>query len=680
MAYGGGYLVKPVQSENGSIGELFLAGQAQVQKVRDKVREERRVQSKALGEATDFVATGIQDMDSYWAKAGSDARTKLMELQQANRNGEISRSEVVAQSAAITGEMSMIGQLPTIIKEQRDAIIAEQEKEGYSGLTLAEFDRTWFKDISNGAYSSGPTYIPARDAIPAVPDVVATQADIDGGAVDIYGKPAVAGSIMKKGSAAVPKQSAKQIDLQSYYKPVLIGNKQHMEFTYQYLEKGSNEVKTKTILKPLRDHINPSKKKYFKVDDKKEVAAFKKNIGDTGFTFTGADGVQQSIYQPMQTTANGTQIMGRISDPKDIEYVQRAIEQEITSKGMDWMAAYAFDVLGARTPFGDGATGIPLTDEQIERKFPSSIYFDYDSSTAKGSAIEFEDDPLMLDVDEQGNTVLSESTIKLVKAHYRNQLMASINVDTEVYKDRARASTTRSTKDTNTRIAPASYSVGGKGYKVSGLNLLSRAVISQNRKNKLTGNVNEADPRMTLSSQEASLRANGVLEKGLDNVPTSLKNLHMASDYDLTTQGAVNVGGVLNNFKDVLNVNTFTNNKFKDITGFFTSVNTEGQPIIILTGNATYGEVSSTIKTDGSNLDSKTTTGESSYVAEGMTLPLTDEQAQSFYLQIFDDKKGIPELAKILTELQYDRNTRDVKKALHLAQVEINKEKTVDEE
>ena len=185
---------------------------------------------------------------------------------------------------------------------------------------------------------------------------------------------------------------------------------------------------------------------------------------------------------------------------------------------------------------------------------------------------------------------------------------------------------------------------------------------------------------MTLSSQEASLRANGVLEIGLENVPTALKNLHLASNYDLTTQGAVNIGGVLNNFKDVLNVNTFTNNKFKDITGFFTSVNTEGQPIIVLTGNATYGEVSSTIKTDGSNLDSKTTTGESSYVAEGMTLPLTDEQVQSFYLQIFDDKKGIPELAKILTELQYDRNTRDVKKALHLAQVEINKEKTVDEE
>jgi len=574
----------------------------------------------------------------------------------------------------------MIGQLPTIIKEQRDAIIAEQEKEGYSGLTLAEFDRTWFKDISNGAYSSGPTYIPARDAIPAVPDVVATQADIDGGAVDIYGKPAVAGSIMKKGSAAVPKQSAKQIDLQSYYKPVLIGNKQHMEFTYQYLEKGSNEVKTKTILKPLRDHINPSKKKYFKVDDKKEVAAFKKNIGDTGFTFTGADGVQQSIFQPMQTTANGTQIMGRIADPKDVEYVQRAIEQEITSKSMDWMAAYAFDVLGARTPFGDGATGIPLTDEQIERKFPSSIYFDYDSSTAKGSAIEFEDDPLMLDVDEQGNTVLSESTIKLVKAHYRNQLMASINVDTEVYKDRARASTTRSTKDTNTRIAPASYSVQGKGYKVSGHNILSRAVLSQRRKNELTGNVVDTDASMTLNNLEASFRDNGVLELGLDNVPTALKNLHLASDYDLTTQGAVNVGGVLNNVKDVLNVNTFTNNKFKDITGFFTSVNTKGQPIVILTGNATYGEVSSTIKTDGSNLDSKTTTGESSYVAEGMTLPLTDEQVQSFYLQIFDDKKGIPELAKILTELQYDRNTRDVKKALHLAQVEINKEKIVDEE
>ena len=193
------------------------------------------------------------------------------------------------------------------------------------------------------------------------------------------------------------------------------------------------------------------------------------------------------------------------------------------------------------------------------------------------------------------------------------------------------------------------------------------------RKNELTGNVDGSDPKLRLSNQEASFLDNGVLEHGLDNVPTALKNLHLATDYDLTTQGAVNVGGVLDNFKDVLNVNTFTNNKFKDITGFFTSVDKGGQPIIILTGNATYGEVSSTIKTDGSNLDSKTTTGESSYVAEGMTLPLTDEQAQSFYLRIFHDKKGIPELAEILTDLQFDRNTRDVKKALHLAQVEINK-------
>ena len=669
MAYGGGYLVKPVQSENGSIAELFLAGQAQVQKVRDKVREERRVQLKALGESTDFVATGIQDMDSYWAKAGSDARTKLMELHEANRNGEISRSDVVSQSAAITGEMNMIGQLPTIIKEQRDSIIAQQEKEGYSGLTLAEFDRTWFKDISNGAYSSGATYIPAKDAIPAVPDVVATQDDIDGGTLDVNGKPAVAGSIMKTGSDAVQMQPAKQIDLQSYYKPVLIGNKQHMEFTYQYLEKGSDEVKTKTILKPLSDHINPSKKTYFKINDKDEVNAFKKNIGDTGFTFTGADGLQQSIFQPMQTTVNGTQIYSRISDPKDIDYVSRAIEQEITSKGMDWMAAYAFDILGARTPFGDGATGIPLTDEQIKQKFPSSMYFDYDSSTAVGSEIKFEDDPLMLDVDEQGNTVLTESTIKLVKAHYRNQLMASLNVDTEVYKDRAKASTSRTSKNTNTRIAAASYSVKGVGRKVDGHNLLSRVVVAQSRKNILTGSVDQE----ILDGQVASLLSNGTLSAGFENVPAPLKGLHLAENYDLTTQGAVNIGGSLDNLKNVLNINTFTNNKFKDISGFFTSVDKEGQPIFILTGNANYGDVSSTVKTDGSSLDTKTTSGESSFVAEGMTLPLTDEQAQNFYIQIFDDKKGIPELAEILIRLQYDRNTRDVKKALHLAQVEINK-------
>ncbi len=677
MAYGGGYLVKPVQSENGSIGELFLAGQAQVQKVRDKVREERRVQSKALGEATDFVATGIQDMDSYWAKAGSDARTKLMELQQANRNGEISRSEVVAQSAAITGEMKMIGQLPTIIKEQRDAIIAEQEKEGYSGLTLAEFDRTWFKDISNGAYSSGPTYIPARDAIPAVPDVVATQADIDGGAVDVDGKPAVAGSIMKKGSAAVPKQSAKQIDLQSYYKPVLIGNKQHMEFTYQYLEKGSNEVKTKTILKPLRDHINPSKKKYFKVDDKKEVAAFKKNIGDTGFTFTGANGLQQSIFQPMQTTVNGTQMMSRISDPKDVEYVQRAIEQEITSKGMDWMAAYAFDVLGARTPFGDGATGIPLTDDQIERKFPSSIYFDYDSSTAKGSAIKFEDDPLMLDVDEQGNTVLTESTIKLVKAHYRNQLMASLNVDTEVYKDRARASTANKRKDEIQQARPSYYTSGGKALRQDSSSFTSRLQMGQITANRVAGSVSQD----TYNNAVASMAQSGKLLASNQALPSAVSGLSTPS-YEQETQGGVNLGGVQKSLKESLNITTFTNNTLVDITGMYTAQATNGNPVIFLSGNASYGKKSTSQegvkitknkKGDEVKTPIQTTIeGSGEFLAEGITMPLSDEQATNLYRAFWDKETGDKGMTEAFYHLGFDENYTNVKEALHMAQNWIN--------
>ena len=39
MAYGGGYLVKPVQSKMGSVADLYLQGQAQVQQIRKEVEE-----------------------------------------------------------------------------------------------------------------------------------------------------------------------------------------------------------------------------------------------------------------------------------------------------------------------------------------------------------------------------------------------------------------------------------------------------------------------------------------------------------------------------------------------------------------------------------------------------------------------------------------------------------------
>jgi hypothetical protein len=696
MGYGGGYLIKPVQSKNGSISELFLAGQAQVTAIRDKVREERRVQSEALGKATDFTATGIQDMDSFWAKAGSDARAELLNLQEQNRNGELTRSQVVAQSAKITGEMTQISQLPTIIKEQRDLIIKEEASEGYSGLTLAEFDRTWFKDINAGAYAK-PIFIPAADEIPAVPEVVATQADIDAGKMDADGNPAVAGSIMKKGVAAVPARGAERRKLTSNYEPVLIEGKQHMKFTYEQMDPGgSGAIQIKSIIKPLSSHVNPSKIKYFKVDDKKEVATFKKNIGDTGITISGPNGTMMPLFQAQQVTANGTTIMGRIAKPEDVDKIAIAIEQEITSKGDDWYASYAFDVLGARDPFGDGATGIPMTPKEVEQRFPGSIYFDYDAATKTGKPMKFTSDPLLLDVDSQGNTVLTDDTKRLVESHYRNQLMASLNVETEVYKDRAYKES-GSYKDKTNSVSGSNYSSKGNTLRTQSINLSSRMRFAQMQHNYIIQAGVKEDKR-TISQSDidqatADMTANGQLTNASVAMNTLLPPVLEAisgPEYDQTTQGAVNIGGSQSKLSEVLNVSTFNNSEFTNITGFYTAENKEGQPIVILTGDALYGKVSSEREDGNNDKNSIKMSGGGQFTGEGMSNPITDGQTQNLYEHFFDQQNGNPEMIEVLKKLGFYKKYQLVddllgnqtkepinyKAALHAAQDYINTNST----
>mgnify|MGYP003636798790 CR=1 FL=1 len=691
MAYGGGYLVKPVVSENGSISELFLAGQAQVTAVRDKVREERRVQNEVLGKATEFEATGIQDMDNFWASAGSQARAQMMADQQANRDGTMSRAEVTRNAARISGEMKMVGQLPIIIKEQRDAIIKKQESEGYSGLTLAEFDRTWFKAIGTGAYAK-PVFTAAQDAIPAVPEVIATPADISGGALDINGKPAVAGSVMKEGVPKVDAKAATRIQLKQNYSPELIDGKQFMRFTYEQIDQ-DNKITVRSIIKPLSEHVNPSKVKYFKVDDKKSVKEFTSNIGKQGMTITGPNGLQQPLFSNMQVTDNGTTIMGRIANEKDVNTIAKAIEQEITSKPDDWIASYAFDILGARDPFADGATGIPLTKAEVDQKFPGSIYFNYDAATKTGTPITFEGDPLLFDMDEKGNTVVTQDTRDLVMAHYRNQLMAGMNVSTEVYKDRAKAAASgRKTVDKTFKASPVNYSLNGVATRTDSPNFTDRIRLAQMNKNF----VNEVKVNNVALSQNdidnanSAMAVNGRLGASTVAIPSVLSKL-TSTQYDQTTQGAVSLGGMMDKLKDVLNVSTFTNNEFQNITGFYTAQNVNGQAVVVLTGDALYGEVSTQNQGSGGQNDITKKTGTGQFLSEGFSNPLTDKQTQNFYEKMFDKINGSPEMRGVLAtggfyeehaiEKDLQGNETKVllnyKAALHYAQDYINRNATL---
>lgn len=130
----------------------------------------------------------------------------------------------------------------------------------------------------------------------------------------------------------------------------------------------------------------------------------------------------------------------------------------------------------------------------------------------------------------------------------------------------------------------------------------------------------------------------------------------------------------MSNLKSVLNISTFNDNEFVDITGYYSAEHpTTGQAIIVMTGNATYGKVSTTNASATNANNSTTTSGSGSFVGEGVSNPLTDPQAQNLYLQMWHATKGNPEMVAVFKRLKFTKDTRQYKEALHLAQNDINK-------
>jgi len=101
---------------------------------------------------------------------------------------------------------------------------------------------------------------------------------------------------------------------------------------------GKDIIKTASISKPVRDHFNPNQITIKKVDDKKAVAEWAKNLGDNKYVYTDVNGVQQVVgYQNMQRTSNGTNILGRISNPADVNRVSKVLETEVNGKVMSFI-------------------------------------------------------------------------------------------------------------------------------------------------------------------------------------------------------------------------------------------------------------------------------------------------------------------------------------------------------
>ena len=150
MAYRGGALVKPIQVDYGAVAKIYSAGMARVQEIREGVLKERGEQSAALAKASDFVATGIQELDNLYLSAANIFREETMDGIEANDRGDITRSQLTALFSKYRSQAQQLSKMPEIMKKNIDEI---RKDDSLSSLTLDQLTNTWFVDRNTaGSY------------------------------------------------------------------------------------------------------------------------------------------------------------------------------------------------------------------------------------------------------------------------------------------------------------------------------------------------------------------------------------------------------------------------------------------------------------------------------------------------------------------------------------------------
>ena len=378
MAYKGGFLLKPVTVDYGSVGKMYMAGINAVVQTREKVLEERATQSKNLTDATNYAATGLHDMDRMLLNHGQNVSMELAEAQRKNDLGLISRREVAAIHQRTVAESQALGQLNDVMAKNIEALDKDDTK---SELSKDQLTNLYFKDINYRGFYQDPETGEVRDLKQAF--------------------------------------QIERIDGQSY----MVG-------TYQYINPSNKQVENVSIKKPLVKMIDPSQHKWDKVDTDaidKKIKGFVGRLGDKGFSVAGPDGIPINIpYEKSQIIGNNGEVIvyNKISDPS--QFIP-AVESHIDSQDRKFYEAYAYEQMGARAPWHSGYSG-PLSDKQVQDRF-NKRYVD-----ANGDLLEVTKDPTQFRFNEEGDIFLDDDTLKVVKAHYRQQILASLDVRTEDYK------------------------------------------------------------------------------------------------------------------------------------------------------------------------------------------------------------------------------------------------------
>ena len=603
MAYKGGFLLKPVTVDYGSVAKMYMQGINAVVQTREKVLAERATQSKNLTDATNYAATGLHDMDRMLLNHGQNVSMELAEAQRKNDLGLISRREVAAIHQRTVAESQALGQLNDVMAKNIEALDKDDTK---SELSKDQLTNLYFKDVNYRGFYKDPN-------------------------------------------------TGEVTDLKQAFQIERIDGQSFMVGTYQYINPSNNQVENVSIKKPLVKMIDPSQHKWDKVDTDaidKKIKGFVNRLGDKGFSVAGPDGIPINIpYEQSQIIGKNGEVIvyNKISDPS--QFIP-AVESHIDSQDRKFYEAYAYEQMGARAPWHSGYSG-PLSDKQVQDRFDKR-YVD-----ANGDLLEVTKDPTQFRFNEEGDIFLDDDTLKVVKAHYRQQILASLDVRTEDYKIKDPAD--REKEEALRNLAGARYNRGvdadGKPIPVKydrdyarSNYLLEFAIVNRDKYDADTLGVSIGDALSDINSK-------GYTEE-LDNLINNKVSPLSAEIQKIITKGDEFNGVSLDPMKDQLtkalgDVFSHTGQKFDSINGF-TVVEMSGSiPQVILQGTATAGKRKRDIKGGQDKVEIERQ--ETDIIPTAMSKPLSSSQARALYKQLWKT----PNAAKYFKDEGYSINAPD---------------------
>jgi len=286
--------------------------------------------------------------------------------------------------------------------------------------------------------------------------------------------------------------------------------------------------------------------------------------------------------------------------------------------------------MGARAPWHSGYSG-PLSDEQVNQRF-NKRYID-----KNGELIEVKNDPTQFRFNEEGDIFLDEDALNVVKGHYRQQILASLNIKSEDYK--LKTDDQKKEEEALKNLAGARYNRGvdvkGKPISVKydrdyarSNYLLEFAIVNRDKYDAASLGVNIGDALSDINSKGYT----DALDNLIKNEVTPLS----AEIQRIITKGDEFNGVSLDPMKKVLtealgDVYSHTGQKFDSINAFTVIEMSGSIPQVILQGTATAGKRKREIGDDKSEIERQ----ETDIIPTAMSKPLSSSQARLLYKKLW---------------------------------------------